>query len=175
MNNDLYQTLSHIIAINNLKNMDGNYFMICSNEIFFKNIYYFRNKTLKDIILESPTFDILLLYKIYDELPDSDTYVKWNDYKKNKSISKKLISYIISKNGVNKLCKLVDYNNNIFNFYNIKINKADIFLFSNLDTYIYKYNYINECINTLNNNKTELYYEIMENIKELNLIIKDNL
>jgi hypothetical protein len=56
------QTLSHIKAINYLKNRGKDYYMIMEDNISLDNLKFFK-KNLKNIILEAPKFDILILYK----------------------------------------------------------------------------------------------------------------
>ena len=174
--------LSHIKAVNYLNTIPGKYFMICEDDISIDNLYYFNKKTLKDIILESPNFDILLLYKTYsDEI--NNLYVKWIDYYKN-GLNKVIygaVCYIISREGINKICNYVKYFNtndyNIFEF-NSKSNKefdlADIYLFNNLETIVYKYNFIN----TNNDNDSLIHNEHLNfhkisSEKQLNIIIRD--
>ena len=145
-------TLSHIKAIYKLKNMDGSYFMICEDDISFNNLKYFK-KNLEDIIKESPAFDILILNKICDQ-ELNNTYIKWNNSKINFFST---ASYIISRNGIKKICDLVEYNADVFIF-NKKINVADVFIYKYVDTYVYKYNFIDvniydSTINNCNSNK----------------------
>ena len=168
-------TLSHIKAINSLKNEPGNYFMVCEDDISFDHLKYF-NKTLKNIIEESPTFDILMINKIYtNEI--NDTYVSWKDYyQKNKKIWG-TACYIISKKGINKLikiCKYIDDNHFIFNKkLNNTFDVADFYLYNLLDTWVYKYNFINskDESSTIHNN--HLNYHDKSNKFNLELIKRD--
>ena len=165
--NEIACTLSHIKAIYKLKNIKGSFFMICEDDISFSNLKYFK-KNLKDIILDSPDFDILILNKICStEL--NETYTKWNDLNVDVYST---ASYIISRNGINKICTLVDYNNIETFIFNKKIHVADIFIYKNLNTYIYKYNFIdiNLFESTINNNK---YLLINNSIEQLNIIKKN--
>jgi hypothetical protein len=174
--------LSHIKAINYLNNLSGNYFMICEDDISIENLYYFKKNKLENIICEAPQFDILLLYKTYPEEIDH-LYTNWSDYYKN-GLDKTIygaVCYIISRRGINKICNYVKYfnNNNKDNFeFNSKYNKefdlADIFLFNNLETFVYKYNFIN----TNNDNDSLIHNDHLDfhkicNQKQLNIIIRD--
>jgi hypothetical protein len=61
--------------------------------------------------------------------------------------------YIISRNGINKIindCEYIDDNNFLFLNKDKKFNVADMYLYKNLETYVYKYNFIS----TINNNST---------------------
>ena len=146
--------------------------MICNDNISFENLKYFKNTNLKNIILECPEFDVLLLHQIYNNNELSEKYTKLDD--NNKNISE-LISYIISKRGVVKLCKLAKYNLNSFSFKNIVLNKIHKFLYNNLETYVYKYNYITKNINIIEYDNDDLLYNDIENrIQEIN-IIKNNI
>jgi GR25 family glycosyltransferase involved in LPS biosynthesis len=163
-------TLSHIKAIYKLKNIEGTYFMVCEDDISFNNLKYFK-KNLKDIILGSPEFDILLLNKICDE-EINNIYIRWDKSKKDIYST---ASYIISKKCVEKICNFVDYNNmNTFIFHK-KINVADIFIYKYVNTYVYKYNFIDIHMydSTINNSSEKKKLLINNSIKELNLIKKN--
>ena len=174
--------LSHIKAINYLNNLFGNYFMICEDDISIENLYYFKKNKLENIISEAPQFDILLLYKTYPEEIEN-LYVKWSDYYKN-GLDKTIygaVCYIISRSGINKICNYVKYFNNNdkdkFEFnsiYNKEFDLADIFLFNDLETIVYKYNFIN----TNNDNDSLIHNEHLDfhkicNEKQLSIIIRD--
>jgi len=141
-NYEIAVSLSHIKAINSLNFYNGEYFMVCEDDISFDNLKYF-NETLEDIIKNSPTFDLLMLYKTSCN-ETNDLYSDWIEYY-NKGIHLYgACCYIISRNGVNRmneLCQYIDDNNFVFNK-NIKLNMSEYFLFKNLKTYCYKYNYI---------------------------------
>jgi GR25 family glycosyltransferase involved in LPS biosynthesis len=139
-------SLSHIKAINYLKNhnINGNYFMVCEDDISFDNLQYFK-KNLKTIIEEAPEFDILLIYKTYDK-EFKNNYENWKDSfdeSELKHISG-AASYIISRNGIDKLCKIAinPIDSDEFIFDDKEFHVSDIYLYKNLDTYVYKYNYI---------------------------------
>jgi len=169
-------TLSHIKSINALKNEKGNYFMVCEDDIGFDNLGYFKKNDLKKIIKNAPKFDILMINKTYTkEL--NNTYEKWiTNYNKNKKIWG-TVCYIISKDGVKKICKICEYindnqfkfNKNIYNGFNV----ADIYLYKLLNTWVYKYNFINtsDQISFIHNN--HLNYHKNSNLFNLNLI-KEN-
>ena len=174
-NYEIACTLSHLKAINYASSCNGNYFMICEDDIIFNNLKYFK-KTLKDIILNAPAFDILLIHK-FCLFNIDENYVKWNDYF-NKGIDYYIYGtgcYIISRNGINKINNYIKYDeNNNFIVNNKKIiDVADIYLYDTLDTYVYKYNFID----TLNNNSTihndHLSFHEQCSKKEYNLIMKD--
>jgi GR25 family glycosyltransferase involved in LPS biosynthesis len=169
-------TLSHIKAINHLKNENGEYFMICEDDISFENLKYFKND-LKNIITNCPEFDILLLNKTYDTELDN-LYNKWNDYYnlEDKHISS-AVCYIITKKGVEKITKKMKYfiENDIFSFENIKLDVSDILLYKNVNTYVYKYNFISYESSDSYIHNDHLYTHIENKIRELNYILRDNL
>jgi GR25 family glycosyltransferase involved in LPS biosynthesis len=138
-------TLSHIKAISYLKDVEGDYFLICEDDISMTNINLIP-KTLKEIINNAPEFDILLMHKIYCRHLNK-IYTSWNE-EYNKDNDNYAIcstaSYIISRSGINKICNEVcnyDSNTNKFNFYK-QISVADIFLYNYTNTWVYKYNFI---------------------------------
>ena len=131
-NYEIAVTLSHIKAYSFLNNINGKYFMVLEDDINFNNLKFF-NTNLDFIINNAPEFDILLLHKIYEK--PLNLYERWN------TDIFSTASYIISKNGINKLLKLAEYNN--YNFYfNSQISIADYFLYNQLNTWVYKYNFI---------------------------------
>lgn len=165
-------TLSHIKAISLLNNIEGNYFMICEDDISFKNLDYFnKDDTLEKIIKESPNFDILMLYKTCINDIDNE-YEDWmNAYNKGIHLYG-AVCYIISRDGINKLNKIVNYiDDNNFKFLNdkIKFDFSEFFLFKNLNTKCYKYNYITtgDFISTINSAKS---FQDTSNEFQLNII-----
>ena len=140
-------TLSHIKAINYLKNIEGEYFLICEDDITLVNINLIP-KTLEEIIINAPKFDILLIHKIYCRHL-SKIYTNWNkEYNKSNSNNNYAISstagYVISRSGINKICNDIcsyDSITNKFTFYK-QISVADIFLYNYTNTWVYKYNFI---------------------------------
>lgn len=140
-NTEIACTLSHIKAINSLKNELGDYFMVCEDDISFSNLVYFRNIDLQKIIKSAPNFDVLLLNKTcrYQDL-FQDTYIEW------RPVIYSAVCYIITKEGVKKLINAAKYitdykfefNTNVCNFFDF----ADYYLYSILNTWVYKYNFI---------------------------------
>jgi GR25 family glycosyltransferase involved in LPS biosynthesis len=130
--------LSHLKAIYSLKNSTSSYFLICEDDITFDNIYLV-NSDLKNIIQNAPEFDILMIHKIHcDEM--KGLYMNRNEIK-TKIFS--TASYVISKSGISKLCSLFDIVDEKFIFKTRqKLNVADIFLYKNVNTIVYKYNFI---------------------------------
>jgi GR25 family glycosyltransferase involved in LPS biosynthesis len=148
-------TLSHIKAINYAKNLSGNYFIICEDDIKIVNIYLL-NINLEKVILEAPIFDILIISKIfYKKL--SEQYTKWIPQIQGTQC------YVISRTGLEKICSMVHYDNLtdtfIFNTeYPFEV--ADLFIYAYVNTYAYKYNLISTLdeestihLNHLNNHK----------------------
>jgi GR25 family glycosyltransferase involved in LPS biosynthesis len=171
-NNEIAKTLSHIKAINFLENIEGNYFLICEDNICFKNTVLF-NKDLKNIIESSPKFDILILNKNY-LLNIEEPYSKWSKYYKpidNEYVGS-TAAYIISRDGINKFLKFAKYNNSHFSFdKKNNLDLADIYLYKYLDTIVYKYNYIGTKNIELTDNQQK--NEDKNNLFQLNIIIKD--
>ena len=140
---EISTTLSHIKAISYLNLLKGDYFMICEDDIEFKNLNLMDN--LNNIIKNAPIFDILMIHKIY-HVKLENTYTDWNKHLKEKEQIAGAGCYIISRNGINNILKLtynVDNDNkDLFNFKkDINFDVADMFIFENLKTYIYKFNF----------------------------------
>lgn len=144
-NTELALTLSHFKVFNTIKELSGKYFMVCEDDISLKNIKYF-NLDLKDIIKNSPDFDILTLYKtklnklnnIYTDLN------KFNKVEKYDHIWGS-VAYIITKKFAKKLSSIINYNSIIDKFIintDKEISQSDVFIFSLGKTFVYKYNFI---------------------------------
>ncbi len=168
-------TLSHVKAINYLKNIQGEYFMICEDDIAFDNIFLI-NQNLESIIKNSPNFDILLLNKTYlNNL--NDTYTNWlSEKNKSNNYSTTIwstVCYIISRKGVDKLCNKISFINNNFYFNINNINIADEFLYSELNTFVYKYNFINTLNeeSTIHDNHIDYHKQVAD--YQLKIIKKD--
>jgi GR25 family glycosyltransferase involved in LPS biosynthesis len=174
-NSEIACTLSHIKAINHLKNIPGEYFIVCEDDISFDNIILF-DKNLETIIKECPKFDILLLNKTYNK-PIKEIYAKWSDYYFKEPIDAiySTVCYVISRSGINKLIKdafYIDDNNFKLNE-NHKLHASDIYIYENLDTYVYKYNFISTLLeeSTIHNN--HLNYHKNSDAYQLGIILKD--
>ena len=172
-NYEIANTLSHIKAINYLENIKGDYFLICEDNISFNNIILI-DKDLKTIISECPKFDILILNKTY--LSNiNNIYVKWDNYYKplkNDYIGSSA-SYIISREGINKLIKFAKYADSYFKLdKKNNLDASDIYIYKYLDTYVYKYNYVTtKNISTIT--KTDKPFDDKNNLFQLNIILKD--
>jgi GR25 family glycosyltransferase involved in LPS biosynthesis len=174
-NFEIATTLSHIKAINYLKDIEGDYFLVCEDDINFDNIYLI-DTNLEEIIKKSPEFDILLITKIYWSKLDN-LYTCWNTERSKKGLYDSTIwsaaCYVISRKGINNICNLVSFHDNIFKFNINYIHVADLFLFEKSNTYVYKYNFIN----TIDKNSTIHCDHLEGQIKSSNFqlnIIKDS-
>ena len=135
--NEIACTLSHIKAILSLTNVKGEYFLICEDDIIIENVYMFKHD-LKHIISKCPSFDILMLYKTFIDDSLNETYTKWNDQNIKPGGT---VAYVISRQGVNKFAKYNKIiNNEIYTTNPFSV--ADNYIYKDLSTYIYKYNYI---------------------------------
>lgn len=144
-NYEIACTLSHLKCINFLKNIKGEYFMICEDDISFDNLYVF-NYDLEKIIKDCPDFDILLIYKTYFK-EIKNNYEKWSDHEVFKPHYDHIcgtVCYIVSKKGLNKLLEMFTFENEetLKLKEGINFDVADIFLYKKLNTYAYKYNFI---------------------------------
>ena len=134
--------LSHIKAISFCENLPGEHFLIVEDDVSFKKNLAFFRISLKDIIKNAPPFEILMIYKnLLRPLPY--LYTDWNqEYEKGWHISG-CVAYVITKKGVKTILRNVFYEKqkDTFHFYNKNINLADLFLFQNSHTIIYRYNF----------------------------------
>ena len=79
MNNyEIACTLSHLKAIQYVSKLDGDYFMICEDDIIFNNLNI-GNNDLEKIIKKCPDFDILILHKLYKHKLNKE-YTNWNKH-----------------------------------------------------------------------------------------------
>lgn len=167
-NTEIACCLSHIKAISKLKKkkINGEYFLVCEDDISLNNLILSKY-TLKQIIDSSPEFDILQINKTINyELPDN--YVSWNEYYKKKKHIAGTVCYIISRKGIDNFIQNVGYfSSREDKFKNIKENfcEADKYIYNNLKTISYKYNFI-----TTVTNHSNIHTEHLEMHKKVNLI-----
>ena len=125
-------TKSHIKAITFLSELSGDYFMVCEDDICFNNLYFIKND-LETIIKNAPKFDILMIYKTYLKYLEEE-YTNWNNHINKNSIFHQISGagcYIVSREGINNILNKKD------NF-----DVADMYLYKNIKTFVYKYNLI---------------------------------
>jgi GR25 family glycosyltransferase involved in LPS biosynthesis len=151
-------SLSHLEAINFLTTLDGEYFMVCEDDISFKNLILF-NKCLSEIINDAPPFEILQLQKIYYQRLEN-LYSEWNSQIYGTGC------YIITKNGVSKIKKYLENKE-------INLHVADHMIYSLVKTIVYKYNFI-----TTLDNDSDINIHHLDNHKyssnlQTELIIED--
>jgi len=132
-NLELACTLSHLKAIDYLKNVAGDYFLVLEDDVV---IEYDADQLipydLEYIITKAPEFDILQIFKggqIHS------LYEKWTD-------SFGACAYIISKKGVDKLSTTFSFKDMIVQNKVSEFRVSDQLLFQHSTTYVYKYNYI---------------------------------
>jgi GR25 family glycosyltransferase involved in LPS biosynthesis len=124
-------TQSHIKSIKFLSELAGDYFMVCEDDICFNNLSYFT-EDLEKIIKNSPKFDILIIHKIYLYNLEEE-YIDWNDHINKYGLNHQICGtacYIVSIDGINNILNKTD------NF-----DVADMYLYKNLRTFVYKYNF----------------------------------
>ena len=140
---ELATVFSHIRAISYLSTLPGNYFMVCEDDISLKNLFLFK-EDLKEIITNSPVFDILQIQKITYFKPIQDIYSKWDDIYYDTGMIPGAAAYIISKEGIkNFMTNVARIEDSKFIIINKNIKVADIYVFLYVNTYLYKYNFIN--------------------------------
>lgn len=133
--------MSHIKCISYLNSVKGNYSLVLEDDITLDNTCLL-NDDLKTIIKKCPPFDILQIQKIYHK-PLSQIYTDWNIELQNGHIAG-TAAYIISRQGITKIMKLISYNfdESRFLIQTKNISVTDLFLYQNVVTYTYKYNVI---------------------------------
>lgn len=162
-------SLSHIKAIETLKRINGEFFMVCEDDISFENLRFF-DITLFDIIKNAPYFDVLMVYHSYPtEL--FNEYVDWNSHaqlSKNRNQIAGAVAYIIRKSCVQS------FPNFDINSIPIDFDLADRYIFKKVKTIVYKYNFITSTCNnsTIHENHLSMHKEWKNNHM---LIIQRNL
>ena len=109
--------------------------------------------------------------------PIKEIYAKWSDY----FIKDKLyhigstVCYIISRSGINKIIKDAKYidNNNFKLNKDHKLHVSDIYIYENLDTYVYKYDYISTLLEESTIHKNHLKYHENNDSYQFGIILKD--
>ena len=145
-NSELALTLSHFKVFNSIKNLTGEYFMVCEDDISFKNLKYFKDVDLKKIIKNCPSFDILTLYKTKLQKLD-EMYTDLNQFNSNETEDHiwGSVAYIITKKFAQKMCDIIYYDKKTKKFIintDKDISPSDLFVFSFGKTFVYKYNFI---------------------------------
>ena len=84
------------------------------------------------------------------------------------------VCYIISKNGINKFIKNNKYKDNLNFIINNPIEVADIHLFKDLNTYVYKYNFITTKLETSTIHGEHLDFHI-ESLDYQNKVLLNNI
>ena len=152
---------------------------ILEDDIVFDNIKYFT-QDLKTIITKSPDFDILIIGKYTDlNIVINDDYIKYNiiaESNKNNDFYNLYISgtysYVISRKGIDKIIKFAKYKENNF-LIEKSISVADLFLYYNTNTVIYKYSYITTRNLDSFIHNTHLNFQKNSTNNELNIIIQN--
>ena len=171
-NNEKACTLSHFKAYANLKKSEGNYFLVCEDDVMLDSIILY-DINIDQVIKDAPkNFDIMILHALSTNLS-----LKPNLYSKKQSFSS--ACYIITKTGVDKLNKIIDYNENQDKFMYTKeagnLGITDTYIYKFVNTYEYKYNlvstiYIDSTIRNVDINDKNKY-----NLSKDNNILKLNL
>jgi len=159
-NNEVCCLLSHIYAIYTASLYEGNYFLILEDDVSMNNLKYIN--TLKNVILDCPSFDILMLAKTCcdkKKLLTNELYTLRTD----DSVCG-TPAYVISKTGIEKIKKLFIYENNKFFVNTNYISPADFYIYENCITYLYKYNLF------FDNSKTSLLEHDLKHIRNSNMI-----
>lgn len=141
---ELATTLSHIKAISALSMVEGEYFLVCEDDISLYNLFLFDND-LQDIIKKAPPFDILQIQKICVFMEFDKIYSKLSDI--TETTDKKFVSgtgaYVISKAGIkNFMENVARFEQNNLILVNKNLHVADYYIYKYVNTYVYKYNFI---------------------------------
>ena len=160
--------LSHLKSIQYLQYIEGEYFMICEDDITFRNINLFNNN-LQDIIDNAPQFEILIISKLccFNKLNNLYT---WYDANYHNKLVGSTACYIISRAGINHF-------KNIINDIQIGtkiIGIADLWIYKECKTCIYKYNFI-DTINAGDSSiePTNNYFHKNSSEYQLNIILEN--
>lgn len=127
--------LSHLIAIETYITSENNIYnvaMICEDDLSIDFISYWK-EDLKTIIENAPqNWEIIMLGYFSINLNRKNIYEKWNN-------EWSAISYLINYNIINKINNLKKDNKWICNKNSLMV--SDNYIFSNFNTYVYKYPY----------------------------------
>jgi GR25 family glycosyltransferase involved in LPS biosynthesis len=153
-------TFSHLKAIQALKSIPGEFFMVCEDDISFENLRFF-DITLHDIIKNAPYFDILLIYHSFpSEL--SEEYTNWSihgQWSNNQNLIAGAAAYIIRKTSVQS------FPNFNINLIPKDLDCADRYMYKRLVTIVYKYNFVTITCNnsTIHENHLWMHKKWKEN------------
>jgi hypothetical protein len=135
-NKEFATLLSHLNAIDmyrNFNNLEYNIALICEDDLALDFINYWK-KSISDIVNNAPKdWDIIMLGYFSLKINYKEEYPKWNG-------EWSAISYLINHNAAEKLCELKIDKKWVYNDCDSMV--ADSFIFSKLNTYLYKYPYM---------------------------------
>jgi len=171
-------TLSHIKAISHLSTLVGEYFLVLEDDVTLDNLCLF-DITLKDIVTTCPTFDILQIHGITEDvIPYANTVeatkISRKDFKPFKTWS--TAAYIISRRGIDNFMKKKGYfKNNKLMIIDKNFDIADIYTYRNMGVYSYKYNFFStqEYDSDIHNNHLESHKKSLNH--NLNRLVHDSL
>jgi len=135
-NKEFATLLSHLNAIDmysNFNNLEYNVALICEDDLSLDFINYWK-KSILEIINNAPKdWDIIMLGYFSLKINYEEEYPKWNG-------EWSAISYLIKHSSAKKLCELKKDKKWVYNDCDSMV--ADSFIFSKLNTYLYKYPYM---------------------------------
>jgi hypothetical protein len=168
-NKEFATLLSHLNCIESYKNFNNlkyNVAMICEDDLSLDFINYWK-KSINEIILNAPAeWDIIMLGYFSLNINYKEEYSKWNG-------EWSAICYLITHNGAKKLSKLKDVDGK-WKYKDGDLMVADSYIFSKLNTYLYKYPYF-----TFPNNNNSTIHEDHVNYhymyKNANYLVLENI
>jgi GR25 family glycosyltransferase involved in LPS biosynthesis len=167
-NYEIACVLSHLKTFYFIEKFGKGYFMICEDDISIENIQYFKNTDLKKIISDAPEFDILMICHTSSK-NFKNTYTDWNDECRNNNYIAGTVCYIVNINNISNIIKI--YSNKICTNKIIQI--ADILIYKNLKTFVYKYNFITSINADSEIHPKHISRHIYTQKKNLNFILKN--
>jgi GR25 family glycosyltransferase involved in LPS biosynthesis len=124
--------LSHMDAIRTFYDSGNDVALIFEDDITLEFKKYWK-KSIKQITTDAPEdWDIIMLW--YNVRPDGFN----NEELKKYSGEDGSVSYLVSRNGATKLIK-DSYKNGKYNLTSEFHHKSDVYIYSKLNTYVYKY------------------------------------
>jgi len=138
--NELACLMSHIKAIESASEEAGDFFIICEDDAEFTMEF---ERKCEEVINNCVEFDILLLHKTFPIRNLSSTYCNWNKMLKYNNVRiASCVCYVISRSGIKKVLNSVTRIDDKIKFSSCKNLQSDWYIYSQCDTYVYKYNLI---------------------------------
>jgi GR25 family glycosyltransferase involved in LPS biosynthesis len=150
--------LSHLRTIKTFYESELDICLILEDDVSLQYLKHW-NKDINTIILEAPNdWNVISLSQTLNVILDNQYTPYWNKFYS-------AVAYIVNKKGAEQIMKLYDTHNNIWNISDNNCT-AELVIFGNSKTYIYKLPYFTFILNTKSTIHTH-HYDLHKSTKNI--------